>query len=90
MCFLCKAAQIRRLIIDHAFKNRKHAIFFQLFLKSLFHHLQADLPRVATELEALKQLAHQNICRMYQFIETADKYYIIMEVLWPFFIGYNL
>ncbi|CAJ0599631.1 unnamed protein product [Cylicocyclus nassatus] len=38
-----------------------------------------DLPRVATELDALRTLSHQNICRLYQFIETEDKYYIIME-----------
>ncbi|CAJ0601220.1 unnamed protein product [Cylicocyclus nassatus] len=38
-----------------------------------------DLPRVATELHELRTLSHQNFCRLYQFIETEDKYYIIME-----------
>ncbi|VDP39800.1 unnamed protein product [Heligmosomoides polygyrus] len=38
-----------------------------------------DLPRVTTELDALKTLSHQNICRLYQFIETDDKFFIIME-----------
>ncbi|VDM62956.1 unnamed protein product [Angiostrongylus costaricensis] len=38
-----------------------------------------DLPRVTTELDALKTLSHQNICRLYQFIDTEDKFFIIME-----------
>ncbi|KAK5977426.1 Non-specific serine/threonine protein kinase, partial [Trichostrongylus colubriformis] len=38
-----------------------------------------DLPRVTTELDALKTLSHQNICRLYQFIETEEKFFIIME-----------
>ncbi|KAI1732853.1 protein kinase domain-containing protein [Ditylenchus destructor] len=38
-----------------------------------------DLPRVTTELEALKNLAHQNICRLFQYIETSEKYFIVME-----------
>ncbi|VDO43966.1 unnamed protein product [Haemonchus placei] len=38
-----------------------------------------DLPRVTTELDALKTLSHQNICRLYQFIDTEDKFFIVME-----------
>uniref|UniRef100_A0A0N5ALL1 non-specific serine/threonine protein kinase n=1 Tax=Syphacia muris TaxID=451379 RepID=A0A0N5ALL1_9BILA len=38
-----------------------------------------DLPRVTKELEALRKLSHQNICRLYQHIETEDKFYIVME-----------
>uniref|UniRef100_A0A914I648 non-specific serine/threonine protein kinase n=1 Tax=Globodera rostochiensis TaxID=31243 RepID=A0A914I648_GLORO len=38
-----------------------------------------DLPRVTAELEALKQLAHQHICRMFQYVETEDKFYVVME-----------
>ncbi|KIH43808.1 hypothetical protein ANCDUO_26180 [Ancylostoma duodenale] len=38
-----------------------------------------DLPRVTTELDALRTLSHQNICRLYQFIDTEDKFFIIME-----------
>lgn len=38
-----------------------------------------DLPRVTTELEALKHLSHQNICKMFQFTETREKFYIVME-----------
>ncbi|RCN50424.1 kinase domain protein [Ancylostoma caninum] len=39
-----------------------------------------DLPRVTTELDALRTLSHQNICRLYQFIDTEDKFFIIMEL----------
>uniref|UniRef100_A0A1I8A8Q2 non-specific serine/threonine protein kinase n=1 Tax=Steinernema glaseri TaxID=37863 RepID=A0A1I8A8Q2_9BILA len=38
-----------------------------------------DLPRVTTELAALKTLCHQNICRLYQYIETDTKFYVVME-----------
>uniref|UniRef100_A0A914VBR2 non-specific serine/threonine protein kinase n=1 Tax=Plectus sambesii TaxID=2011161 RepID=A0A914VBR2_9BILA len=38
-----------------------------------------DLPRVKTEMDALRTLAHQNICRLYHYIETAEKFFIIME-----------
>ncbi|VDD91241.1 unnamed protein product [Enterobius vermicularis] len=38
-----------------------------------------DLPRVTKELEALRKLSHQNICRLYQHIETEEKFYIVME-----------
>ncbi|GMR45168.1 hypothetical protein PMAYCL1PPCAC_15363, partial [Pristionchus mayeri] len=38
-----------------------------------------DLPRVKTELEALRTLQHQNICRLYQEIETEEKFFLIME-----------
>uniref|UniRef100_A0A914C4Y1 non-specific serine/threonine protein kinase n=1 Tax=Acrobeloides nanus TaxID=290746 RepID=A0A914C4Y1_9BILA len=38
-----------------------------------------DLPRITTELDALKHLSHQNICRLYQYIETEEKFYIVME-----------
>lgn len=46
------------------------------FLNIIF---QNDLPRVTHELEALKLLAHQNICRMFQFVETEEKFFIVME-----------
>ncbi|CAI4226838.1 unnamed protein product [Auanema sp. JU1783] len=38
-----------------------------------------DLPRVATEMDALRNLSHQNICRLYQFIENYEKFFIVME-----------
>uniref|UniRef100_T1J219 non-specific serine/threonine protein kinase n=1 Tax=Strigamia maritima TaxID=126957 RepID=T1J219_STRMM len=39
-----------------------------------------DLPRVKMEIEALKHLSHQNICILYQVIETDSKIMLIMEV----------
>jgi hypothetical protein len=43
--------------------------------------LQNDLPRVTCELEALKKLAHQNICRMFQYVETEEKYVYRFETI---------
>lgn len=39
-----------------------------------------DLPRVRTEIQALKQLCHQNICKLYQVVETDEKFFLILEV----------
>ncbi|XP_069782037.1 maternal embryonic leucine zipper kinase isoform X2 [Narcine bancroftii] len=41
--------------------------------------LGEDLPRVQTEIEAMKNLSHQHICRLYHVIETANQIFIIME-----------
>lgn len=41
--------------------------------------LGADLPRVKTEIEAMKNLHHQHICRLYQVIETSRKIYMVLE-----------
>ena len=38
-----------------------------------------DLPRVKTEIEAMKELAHHNICKLYQVIETDEKFFMILE-----------
>uniref|UniRef100_A0AC35U5J6 Non-specific serine/threonine protein kinase n=1 Tax=Rhabditophanes sp. KR3021 TaxID=114890 RepID=A0AC35U5J6_9BILA len=38
-----------------------------------------DMKFIETELQALKELAHQNICRMYQQVETKQYLYFIME-----------
>ncbi|XP_074647724.1 maternal embryonic leucine zipper kinase-like [Tubulanus polymorphus] len=38
-----------------------------------------DLPRVKVEIEAMKQLCHQHICKLYQVIETETKYYMVLE-----------
>ncbi|KAE9550925.1 hypothetical protein FO519_005861 [Halicephalobus sp. NKZ332] len=38
-----------------------------------------ELFRVYNELEVLKKLVHQNICRMYQFYEDEFKCYFVME-----------
>ncbi|KYN39139.1 Maternal embryonic leucine zipper kinase [Trachymyrmex septentrionalis] len=41
--------------------------------------LGEDLPRVKVEVEALKTLLHQHICRLYQVIETESHYFMVME-----------
>ncbi len=33
-----------------------------------------------TEIEAMKDLAHQYICKIYQVIETEDKFFMVLEV----------
>ncbi|XP_039614223.1 maternal embryonic leucine zipper kinase [Polypterus senegalus] len=38
-----------------------------------------DLPRVKTEIEAMKNLSHQNICRLYHVIETSRRIYMVLE-----------
>ncbi|XP_062864724.1 maternal embryonic leucine zipper kinase isoform X2 [Trichomycterus rosablanca] len=38
-----------------------------------------DLPRVKTEIEAMKNLSHQHVCRLYHVIETASKIYMVLE-----------
>uniref|UniRef100_F7ARN3 Maternal embryonic leucine zipper kinase n=1 Tax=Ciona intestinalis TaxID=7719 RepID=F7ARN3_CIOIN len=41
--------------------------------------LGSDLPRVKTEIEAMKNLHHHHICRLYQVIETSRKIFMILE-----------
>ncbi|XP_065310808.1 maternal embryonic leucine zipper kinase-like isoform X2 [Dermacentor albipictus] len=41
--------------------------------------LGEDLPRVKLEITALKDLSHQNICKLYQVIETSTKIYLVLE-----------
>ncbi|XP_037520944.1 maternal embryonic leucine zipper kinase [Rhipicephalus sanguineus] len=43
------------------------------------HSLGDDLPRVKLEITALKDLSHQNICKLYQVIETSTKIYLVLE-----------
>ncbi|XP_047360539.1 maternal embryonic leucine zipper kinase-like isoform X1 [Vespa velutina] len=38
-----------------------------------------DLPRVKLEVEALKTLLHQHICKLYQVIETDTYYFMVIE-----------
>ncbi|XP_076879103.1 maternal embryonic leucine zipper kinase [Brachyhypopomus gauderio] len=38
-----------------------------------------DLPRVKTEMEAMKNLSHQHVCRLYHIIETASRIYMVLE-----------
>ncbi|XP_059869366.1 maternal embryonic leucine zipper kinase isoform X1 [Delphinus delphis] len=41
--------------------------------------LGSDLPRVKTEIDALKNLRHQHICQLYHVIETANKIFMVLE-----------
>jgi len=41
--------------------------------------LGSDLPRVKTEIEAMKNLHHQHICKLYQVLETSTKIYMVLE-----------
>ncbi|XP_029289437.1 LOW QUALITY PROTEIN: maternal embryonic leucine zipper kinase [Cottoperca gobio] len=38
-----------------------------------------DLPRVKVEIEAMKNLSHQHVCRLYQAIETSTQIFIVLE-----------
>ena len=42
--------------------------------------MQDDLPRVKTEIHAMKELCHQHICKLYQVIETEEKFFLVLEV----------
>lgn len=42
--------------------------------------LADDIPRVRMEIDAMKELVHPNICRLYQVIETSDRFFLILEV----------
>ncbi|XP_056368999.1 maternal embryonic leucine zipper kinase isoform X1 [Oenanthe melanoleuca] len=41
--------------------------------------LQDDLPRVKLEIDAMKDLSHQHICRLYHVIETPKKIFMVLE-----------
>lgn len=41
---------------------------------------QSDLPRVKTEIDALKNLKHQHICQLYHVLETKNKIFMVLEV----------
>ncbi|KAM4708218.1 maternal embryonic leucine zipper kinase [Discoglossus pictus] len=38
-----------------------------------------DLPRVKTEIDAMKNFSHQHVCRLYHVIETQKKIFMILE-----------
>jgi len=38
-----------------------------------------DLPRIRLEIEAMKALSHQNVCKLYQVIETESKIFMVLE-----------
>ncbi|XP_035220225.1 maternal embryonic leucine zipper kinase-like [Stegodyphus dumicola] len=39
-----------------------------------------DLPRVQVEIEAMQELNHPNICKLYQVIETEKMFFLILEL----------
>ncbi|XP_051013400.1 maternal embryonic leucine zipper kinase [Acomys russatus] len=41
--------------------------------------LGSDLPRVKTEIDALKNLKHQHICQLYHVLETKEKIFMVLE-----------
>ena len=41
--------------------------------------LGADLPRVKTEMKALRSLHHPHICRLYEDVETTNKIFLVLE-----------
>ncbi|KAM6169338.1 maternal embryonic leucine zipper kinase isoform 2-T2 [Rhynchocyon petersi] len=41
--------------------------------------LGSDLPRVKTEIDALKSLKHQHICQLYHVLETPNKIFMVLE-----------
>ncbi|CAF3234589.1 unnamed protein product [Rotaria socialis] len=41
--------------------------------------LGSDVVRVALEIKAMKDLRHQHICQLYQVIETAEYYFLVLE-----------
>ncbi|XP_055077005.1 maternal embryonic leucine zipper kinase [Periophthalmus magnuspinnatus] len=38
-----------------------------------------DLPRVKLEIDAMKHLSHQHVCRLYQVIETSTQIFMVIE-----------
>ncbi|XP_069866077.1 maternal embryonic leucine zipper kinase isoform X4 [Dipodomys merriami] len=41
--------------------------------------LGSDLPRIKTEIDALKNLRHQHICQLYHVLETDNKIFMVLE-----------
>ncbi|KAL2098365.1 hypothetical protein ACEWY4_007572 [Coilia grayii] len=42
-------------------------------------NLGEDLPRVKTEIETMKNMSHQHVCRLYHVIETHSRIYLVLE-----------
>ena len=68
---VCSLPQNERLSWGRDEKNMCHPIVILS---------QEDLPRVKTEIAAMQDLCHQHICKLYQVIETDDRFYMILEV----------
>ncbi|CAI9724966.1 maternal embryonic leucine zipper kinase-like isoform X2 [Octopus vulgaris] len=41
--------------------------------------LGPDLPRVKTEIEAMKSIHHKHVCQLYQVIENEDRVFLVLE-----------
>ncbi|XP_071529014.1 maternal embryonic leucine zipper kinase-like [Panulirus ornatus] len=41
--------------------------------------LGEDLPRIYLEIDAMKQLSHQHVCKLYQVLETDSKLIMVLE-----------
>jgi len=44
------------------------------------HIKQEDLPRIAREIETLKNLNHEHIAKLFQIIETEEKIFMVLEL----------
>jgi maternal embryonic leucine zipper kinase len=42
--------------------------------------LGKDLPHIYQEISTMKDLMHQNICRLYQVVETKREIFLVLEV----------
>lgn len=40
---------------------------------------QADIERIVREIKILKEIRHDNIVKLFEIVENADKIYLIME-----------
>ncbi|CAB4039644.1 maternal embryonic leucine zipper kinase-like, partial, partial [Paramuricea clavata] len=61
-------------LATHRLTNEKVAI--KMMTKEALAH---DLPRVYTEIATMKELCHQNICQLYEVVETEAEIFMILE-----------
>ena len=54
----------------------------------IFLSTKDELPRVTTEIAAMKELCHQHICKLFQVIETETRFFLVLEVLYGIIIIY--
>lgn len=59
-------------------------IFITLLNSDVYNNFswQPDLPRVKTEIEAMKAFNHKHICKLYQVIENEERVFLVLEVSW--------
>uniref|UniRef100_A0AAZ3RVZ1 non-specific serine/threonine protein kinase n=1 Tax=Oncorhynchus tshawytscha TaxID=74940 RepID=A0AAZ3RVZ1_ONCTS len=74
-CVLCPTGGFAKVKLGrHILTGEKVAI--KIMEKK---ELGEDLPRVKVEIEAMKSLSHQHVCRLYHVIETDTRIYMILE-----------